>query len=167
MPAGSALPDPAIRPLGREARWDGHRVRLAAREGLAAAVLDGVPRDVRFTLRVASEAGIAGYGVRLRATESFDSGYGLHVMPHAGVVRLNEQVLYGVTGLDRPFDLEVMMKGDLIDVCIAGHRTVTDRCPERAGERVFLYAQDGEATFTVAQVVALMWGGKPFRPVLA
>ena len=167
VPSGPELPDPVIRSLGSGSGCEGLRVRLPARAGLAAAAIDGVPRDVRLMLHAAPEPGVAGYGVRLRATERFDSGYELHIAPHAGIVRLNEQVLYGVTGLDRPFDLEVMMKGDLIDVCIAGRRTVIDRCPERAGERVFLYAQDGEATFTVAQVVALMWGGKPSRPVLA
>ncbi len=156
VPAGSALPDPAIRRLGKEAGWDGRRVRPAAHEGLAAAVLDGVPHDVRLTLRVAPVAGAAGFGLRLRAAEGFDSGYELHVAPHAGVVRLNEQLIYGVTGLDLPFDLEIVLIGDLIDVCIDGRRTVIDRCPERSGERVFLYALEGEVTFDVAEVVALM-----------
>jgi beta-fructofuranosidase len=155
VPWGRALSNPAIKALASGVGCSGRGVRLSAPEGLAAAVIDGVPRDVRLTLRVAPAAGVAGFGLRLRAAETFNSGYELHFAPHAGVVRLNEQVICGVTGLDHPFDLEVVLMGDLIDVCIDGRRTVIDRCPERVGEWAFLYAQDGEVVFDVAEVVAL------------
>jgi beta-fructofuranosidase len=156
VPSGRALPGPAIKPLAGGGGCDRSRVRLSAREGLAAAVIDGVPRDARLTVRLSPLEGIAGFGLRLRAAGAFDSGYELHFAPDDRVVRLNREVIYGVTGTDRPFDLEIVLKGDLIDVCIDGRRTVIDRCPGRAGDRVFLYAHDGAVMFDVPDVVALM-----------
>ena len=87
--------------------------------------------------------------------ETFDSGYDLRFSPHDRVASLNEQWIYGVDGLDRPFSLEIVLRDDIIDVCIDGHRTLIDRCPEQRGGRMLLYAQDSEVAFEVAEIAAL------------
>ena len=59
-------------------------------------------------------------------------------------------------GLDRPIEIEVIVKGDLLDVCIDGRRTLIARAaPSFTGERLFLFAQNGGATFENIEVQPL------------
>ena len=141
--------------LGGNACVQGGRIRIAARPGVGIAACSGVPRDARLVMRVLPERDCAGFGLRLRAADSFDSGYGLHLAPCEGVARLNDQWILGVDGLDQPFGLEIVLRDDIIDVCIDGRRTLIDRCPERHGDRVLLYGQDADVTFEVMEIATL------------
>ncbi|HEX5690854.1 MAG TPA: hypothetical protein VFX76_12665, partial [Roseiflexaceae bacterium] len=75
--------------------------------------------------------------------------------PDARVANLNQQRLVAVDGLDRPCTLEVVLWDDIIDVCIDGRRTLIDRCPERRGPKLLLYAEDSQVTFDIAEITAL------------
>jgi len=56
----------------------------------------------------------------------------------------------------RPYGgLEIALRDDIIDVCIDGSRTLIDRCPERRGDKLLLYAQDSAVTFEVVAIAAL------------
>ena len=106
-------------------------------------------------IRVLPQAGSPDFGLRLRAGETFDSGYDLRFSPCDRVASLNDQCIYGVDGLDRPFSLEIVLRKDIVDVCIDGRRTLIDRCPEQRGDRMLLYAHDSEVAFEVAEIAAL------------
>ena len=67
------------------------------------------------------------------------------------MVRLHDQCLFGVDGLDREFTLEIVLKGDIIDVCIAGGRTLVSRCPEQNGSGMFFWAQDSNVAFEIGE----------------
>ena len=58
-------------------------------------------------------------------------------------------------GLDEPFTLVVVLKDDIIDVCIDDRRTLIDRCPEQRGDRIRLYAQDSAVMFDAVTLGAL------------
>jgi hypothetical protein len=47
-----------------------------------------------------------------------------------------------VDGLDAEFSLEVVLAGELVDVCVAGKRTVVDRWPQRRGRALVLFGQN-------------------------
>ena len=100
-------------------------------------------------------------GLRFGGGASFDSGYRLHFAPHAQVVTLQQQQLCAVAGLDRPFTLEVMLWDDIIDLCIDGRRTLLDRCPQRRGAAVMVYAEDAAVMFELAAVTALAERDEP------
>ncbi len=153
--AGAATASAIASPMvGAEVRR--RSVQLAARPGLAAAFVTGLAQDARLRIRISPMAGAGGFGLRLRAAEVLDSGYDLHFAPYDGTVCLNQQTIYGLTDLDSPFDLEIVLKGDLIDVCIDGQRTLIDRCPEQVGERIFVYAQDAEVAFDLLEMAPLL-----------
>ena len=63
-----------------------------------------------------------------------------------------KRAIHGVEGLDRPFTLEIVLKGDIVDVCVDDRRTLVARCPEQRGQRVFLFARGGEVTFREVHV---------------
>jgi hypothetical protein len=144
-----------IQPASDGVSVDGRIVRIAARQGLAVAACAGIPRNARLTLRVNPAPASATFGLRLSTTGTFDSGYDLNFAPVDGIARLHDQRLFGVEGLDQPFGLEIVLKDDIVDVCIDGRRTLVDRCPERRGAALLLYGQDAEVAFEIAEVAAL------------
>jgi len=162
-PGDATEPGPVAAAVG-EPECDSARGPHAG-AGLAAARLTGVPRRARIALHVTPAPGTAGFGLRLRAGEAFDEGYALDFAPHDATVRLNQQRLTGVAGLDRPFDLEIVLYDDLIDVRVdagGGHsRTLTDRCPQRVGESAYVYVADGEVA--VSGVVVERLGSEVTR----
>jgi len=154
-PAGEPLSALRLSAVGADARVEGRRIHIAARQGLAVAACSGIPRRARLSILVFPQPGATGFGLRLRAAGSFDTGYDLHFSPCDGVARLRDQWLFGVNGLDRPFALEVVLRNDIIDVCIDDRRTLIDRCPEWRGDRMLFYGQDSDVAFEVVEVAAL------------
>ncbi|MBN1246633.1 MAG: family 43 glycosylhydrolase, partial [Anaerolineae bacterium] len=131
---------------------NGDAVALTASLGIEAAMLSGVPRDAHITLRI-EPGGAHTFGLKLRGSGAFASGCDLRFSPAEARVSLGDVSLPLVRGLDRPFLLDIVTRGDLIDVCIdtrnpGGQRCLINRLPESAGDRLFLYAQDGPATFS-------------------
>lgn len=141
-------------PLDAATRVTGRSIHLAA-NGLAAAECAGIPRNARLKIRVHPQPNAAGFGLRFGSDQTFDSGYDLHCVPAARVVTLQQQWLLAVDGLDRPFTLEVVLLDDIIDVCIDDRRTLVDRCPERRGAKVVVYAEDSAVTFEMVEITAL------------
>ncbi len=131
-------------------------VHLAAAEGMEVALLDGVPRDAHLALRIAPGPGAAAYGLGLRGTGAFESGYDLCFRPYERRVELFDASLVRVEGLDRPFDLDIILTGDIIDVSIAGQATIVNRCPELKSDRLFFFAHNGDVTFEDIQVRPLL-----------
>ena len=95
IPVGTPLSDGRFSVLGSGGRVEGGQIHLAPGCGLAAVECPGVPRDVRLAMRVVPQGGCGGFGLRLRAGGSFDSGYDLHVAPCDRLVRLGDQVISG------------------------------------------------------------------------
>jgi beta-fructofuranosidase len=152
---GEPLPGLNPSPLGAGAQVEGCRIRLTSRQGLAAAACDGIPQNLRLVLRVSAHPDSGEFGLRLRAGETLDSGYDLAFSPRDGVVTLNAQRIQGVEGLDKPFELEAVLRGDILDACVDGRRTILDRCPGRRGDRLYFYGQDAEVDFEVTEATAL------------
>jgi beta-fructofuranosidase len=133
-------------------------VTLAAPREFAACALTGVPQEVRVTMRVIPEPATAEFGLRLRGTGRFAGGYMLRFQPHNGAVSLHDVTLARVDGLDRPFDLDIIMRGDIIDVSIDGRRCLVNRLPEQRGSSLFCFCQEGQVRFDAVKVRRLLPG---------
>jgi hypothetical protein len=138
-------------------------VRLEARDGYAAAAARRVPPEARITLRVEPEPKASYFGLCVRASERGEQGYELRFAPFEERVELRNpawgalhdnagRCLWGVEGLDRAFSLDIVLCGDIIDVCVDGRRTLVARCPEHRGENLLLWAQNADVSFTDVQV---------------
>lgn len=154
-PAGEPL-DLPFTALTPGASGDGRRVTLSAIEGLEAGMLEGVPIDAQVSLVLCPEEHSADFGLCFRGSGRWQSGYELHVYPYERRVTLNDQSISCVTGLDRPFELTVILKGDIVDVCIDERRCLIDRCPELKGERLLFFCQNGQVAFESVQVRRLL-----------
>lgn len=130
-------------------------ITLDGGQGLAVAMLNAIPQEVRITLHCQPQATVGSYGLRLRGTGNFEEGYDLLFQPVERLVRLYEEAIYAVDGLDRPFTVEILLYADLIDLCIDGRRCIVNRCPERRGDRLFFFAHQSRVTFGRIQIAPL------------
>jgi hypothetical protein len=143
-------------PLTKAVSRNGATVCIEALAGLGASMLENVPRNVRITLNVKPEANSADFGLWLRASGNLEKGYQLHFLPYERKVTLNEQSITVVDALDQPFSLEIILKDDIVDVCVDQRWCLVDRCPELLGDRVFFFCQNGEVAFESIAIAALI-----------
>jgi hypothetical protein len=153
-PAGAPL-WLTLQPLTPNARTAGPTLHLRAEEGLEAAAVSGVPHNVRILLDVQPEPRAGAFGLRLRS-QDFGSGYELVFLPAERMVKLHNETIYGVEGLDRPFTLEIVACEDILDVCIDERRAIVNRCPAQRGEQLQLFAQNATVTFYNLQIEPLL-----------
>jgi hypothetical protein len=109
--------------------------------------LAGVPRDARVNATLQPHSATAPFTLRLRGTEAPGSGLGLRFDP----IQRTAAFLFpegartdaapftesdAVEGLDRPVNLEIILVGDIVDVCINERRTLATRCQGLTGDRL-------------------------------
>jgi hypothetical protein len=92
----------------------------------------------------------------LRGQGAFAEKYDLTFDIPLRTVTLAQERIEGVTGLDGPFRLEVILKDDLIDVCIGEQRCIINRLPELQGDRLFFFCENGAVQFTEIEVNLLL-----------
>jgi beta-fructofuranosidase len=146
----------AYTPLTKGTSGSADSVCITAFEGLEVATVDNVPKNVRITLNVKPEKNSADFGLWLRGSGNFEKGYQLHFLPYEQKVTLNEQSITCVEGLNQPFSLEIIVKEDIVDVCVDQRRCLIDRCPELSGERLFFFCQNGEVAFDSIEIAPLI-----------
>ena len=128
------------------------RVRLQAQEGLEVAMLEGLPQNARLRITVTPEGDAALVGLSLRGSGHLESGYELRFLPMERRVELLDQAITAVEGLSTTFEVDIILQGDLIDVCINRRRCLINRCSELAGDRLFLFALNAAVTFDGIEV---------------
>lgn len=138
-------------------------IRLRAWQSLQVMTFAGLPRNVHLKLRILPQAGSASFGLRVRGEGAFASGYDLTFQAPERLVRLHNETIYAVEGLDQPFGLELILKDDMIDVCIDERRCIVNRCPELTGDRLFFFAHNAEVVF--ADIELRVWKGEELRMV--
>lgn len=136
-----------LHPLTPGVRGDAGTITLAAPNGQVVAAFFGVPQDFRLRCRVRPHGDNARFGIGLRGSGEFGTHYALAFEPGAGRVTLADQFRTGVAEIARPFQLEVVCRGDLLDVCIGGTHCLINRLPESGGDRLFWFCEAGDVFF--------------------
>jgi hypothetical protein len=109
-------------------------------------MIEGVPINARITAHVTPGSHTAAYGLLLRGAGHYIGGCELRFIPELQRVELQDQVLCPVEGLAHPFDLDIVMHNDIIDVCIGQRHCLINRCPETRGDRLFHFCRNGEVS---------------------
>jgi hypothetical protein len=149
-------------------------VVLAAVGGKTARRFFGnLPKNVRITMTVVPKAGANGFGVSVRAAKDYSKGKELRFEPGKNVFRYTEAPigapariialnkawqsswdqrtpyqLNDVDGLDQPFDLDVIVKDNILDVCIDNRRTLYHRGLDGyEGDNLVFFTEVGEVGF--------------------
>ena len=154
---------------------NGKTICVNAPEGFEATMLTEVPRNVRITLQAMPESDSSNpslrsrtcFGLCMRGSGSYQEGCELRFepskqrvqfgSPHNGIMgKDSDYAIEHVEGLDRPFVLDIVMKDDIVDVCIDNRRTIIKRCLELRGNRLFLFAQNSKVTFDSIEIRPLL-----------
>ncbi|MCB0095581.1 MAG: hypothetical protein KDE46_07660 [Caldilineaceae bacterium] len=120
------------------------QLHLRAWQSLQALPVTNLPPNFYLRMRLHPQPGSVRFGLRLRGSGNFASGYDLTIHIPERMVRLHNEAIYAVNGLDQPFTLEAVVKDDIIDVCIDQRRCIVNRCPELQGDRLFVFAHNAE-----------------------
>ena len=154
-PAGDKASLPFERVEG-EATGDGGQIRLDAKTAPSAAALTGMPSNARITLRMRPEADVKEFGLVVRASGKAEQrrgdqgrsrGKGDRVQSARGPrveTRRTGAPQCGRFGGSSTIDL--ILKDDLLDVCLNNNRTYVLRIPA-GGDRLGFFARGGAATF--------------------
>ena len=153
---------------------DGKGIFVNAPAGFSAGMLQRVPQDARITLRVKPSVRVRAFGLCVRGHGEYAGGCELRFEPARGRVQYGTPAnggmapdspaeVYGanfgigsVDGLDRPFQLDLIVKNDFVDACIDNRRTIVSRRPDRPqGDRLFFFAEGGEVSFEDVTVAPL------------
>jgi len=139
-------------PMTANASGNATSITLKSSGAFEAAALDPIPCNARITLRVCPKPDARHFGLQLRGSGRYETGYDLSVRPNERTVELHNQSIACVDGLDKPFDLDIVMKDDIIDVCIDHRRCLINRLGELRGQRLFFFSHNGHVEFQNIQI---------------
>jgi beta-fructofuranosidase len=123
------------------------RIQLDAPGSQEVVALASLPENCRIQCRVLPTPGSARFGLGLRGSGRYEAAIELAFFGSSGAVMLAQERCEGAKSFDQPFSLDVVLNGDIIDVCIDGRRSLINRLPERYGDQLFLFCEYGQVVF--------------------
>jgi hypothetical protein len=151
---GTKFPAEMLPEAGEPTASSGATVRTP--EGFGAVAIDGVPQDARITATLSAEAGTSAFGIVMRSEDGLKNGLQLELRPsrrraawlpsEARSLEVDPlATLEEVDSLDKPVQLEIVVKGEIFDVSVNRTRTLVYRAPNK-GQRMFVFAHNGGVT---------------------
>jgi len=141
---------------GSSAAEPGGRIELNASKGPEEVILRGLPHNARIALRFKAAAGAAAFGLRMRGSPLDRAANELRfVAPQRQVQIAGGPSLQEFDITDRPLSVEIILKDDILDVCLDGRRTLVSRVANLRGDRLVLFAEKGTVAFDGLGIYAL------------
>lgn len=144
---------PAIDSLTKKGADDSYTI--TSPNGLAAFFYKDIPTDATISFKVNSRTSIEDFGCYLRSEEKGKNAYTLKLSPDDREVSLAESRITAVEGLDKQITVEIVMKGDIIDVCINNKRCIINRLYEKKGTTLGFFAKHGQVQFSNIKIQPL------------
>lgn len=121
---------------------------ISSEGGLGAFFFKDVPLDATLSFDVETKGAVEEFGCFLRSDDKGRDAYRLVFTPEDEDVALAESHIKAVEGLNKKMHIQVVIKGDIIDVCIAGKRTIVNRLYEKKGTVLVFFAKHGKVAFS-------------------
>lgn len=126
---------------------------MKAQGAIGGAYIKDLPYSCRVTFEADPQSICEEFGLFIRANEKANDGYKLSFNPNKRTVRLGDDAfIEAVSGLDKHIKVELILKDDIIDVCINNQRCMVNRLPERKGNYLWFYTKQGNMNFKNIQV---------------
>ena len=126
-----------------------------APNGLDAFFFENLPADCIISFEAVQTAAVEEFGLYLRSDKDGRSSYKLSFSPADHMVGLAGSNITAVEGLDKKIKVQIIMKGDVIDVCIDGKRCIDNRLYEKKGAYAGFFAKHGKMIFSSINITAL------------
>ena len=129
---------------------------ISSSNGVGSAHCSAIPLNCRITMKIEPLGPNEEYGLYLLANEKARDGYRLNFSANNLAASLGNTKITGVSGLNKPIQLDIIMKDGIIDVNINNKRTIVNRTYEQKGNLLWLYAKHGEVRFKSIRVSPLL-----------
>ena len=123
--------------------------------GTGSAYFEDIPLNCRITMEMEPVGNVEEYGLVLRSDRGDHSGYRLSFLPDNKEVRLFNTGIQAVSVLNNTIKVDVVLRDDIIDVCVDNKRCIVNRLPERKGNRLWLFAKHGNVKFSAISITSL------------
>ena len=141
---------------GNAVKQAANQVLIDAPGAIGGAYIKNMPHNCRITLEIEPAGNSDEYGIFLRAKDKADDGYKLSFSPNTRIIRLgNDAWIEAVPGLDKKIKVDIIMKNDIIDVCIDNRRCIVNRLSEKKGGFLWFFARQGKLKFSNIKVYQL------------
>lgn len=139
------MPEMDVSASGKKASFSNGTLTLNAPDGISIASLPGVPEKYRITMEIDPKGNYDELGLFVKATNKEQKGYKLELNANKESIFLHNTAINGVKGLRGPLVLDVIVKGEFIDVCLNSERCIINRLPEQKGNNLFFFIKNGQA----------------------
>lgn len=126
---------------------DNNNFIINSPNGVGAAHFENIPLNCRITMKIEPVGSNEEYGLYLRSEENAASGYRLNFSAENQIVSLGNTSIKAVNGLNNFIKVDMILKDDIIDVCVDNRRCVVNRTPEQKGSFLWFYAKHGKVKF--------------------
>ncbi|MCD8042828.1 MAG: family 43 glycosylhydrolase [Tannerellaceae bacterium] len=109
--------------------------------------INNLPENCRIRFEVQPEGAYEETGVCLWAHDKDNKGYKLDFNASRGRVLSEDTAIEGVHCLSQPFTVDILLKGQFMDVCVNNKRCILNRFPEHSGKNALFYVKNGKAAF--------------------
>jgi beta-fructofuranosidase len=123
------------------------KLQINAPDGVGSAHFNKVPYNCKISLEIEPIGNNEEFGFYLRSKDKAEGGYKINFCAYKEIVQLGNVKLEAVEGLKNAIHVDIVMKGDIIDLCIDNHRCIANRCPEQKGDQLWLFAKQGNVIF--------------------
>ena len=157
IPAARERLNPVFRALtpGVGIGAGGGTVEINAASGLEVGAMELPVRDILVRCRVTCGENTAAFGLGLRGSGAYEHKYDLRIDLHRRELKLATETLplYPNPGLS--WSLDMIVKDDIIDVCVNDDQCLIHRLHELDGNTLFFFCEDGRARFEELRIDAL------------
>jgi beta-fructofuranosidase len=131
------------------------KIQISSPNGIGSAHFDNVPYNCRITMEIEPLGNNEECGLYLRTNEKAEGGYRLNFSSNRQTIQLGNLSIETVEGLNNTISVDIIMIGDIIDVCVNNRRCIVNRCPEQKGNQLWLYAKQGNVNFKSVKISEL------------
>lgn len=124
--------------------------------GTGSVHFNNIPNNCRITMEIEPSTLCEEYGLYLHSNADASNGYRLSFSPVNRTVSLGNTSIYAVKELDKNNTIDIIMKDDIIDVCINKKRCIVNRVPGLKDNFIWLYTKHGQVKFQSIKVSALL-----------
>lgn len=140
------------------------QLSIDAMETLKSAFLTDTPSECRIAMEIKPRPGAYEFGLLLKGSEYID-GVELRFCLREKRIELRNPRVHSITSglinyiqaaenLEDDFKLELVLKEDIIDLCINNVQCMLTSCPGRAGNRLFVFAQNSDVSFESIKILS-------------
>ncbi|MDR2953686.1 MAG: family 43 glycosylhydrolase [Prevotella sp.] len=153
LPDMGSMATPDISTEGsRNVKVSKGEIQIDSRNGIDIASIANLPDNYRISLTIEPKGNYDEIGLYLKATDKNTKGYKLELNTNKRLVLIHNTLIEAVEGLDKPVELDVIVKGDIIDINVNNQRSIVNRLSEQKGNKIFFFVKNGSALFKDVKV---------------